>query len=486
MKRRWIVKSFIHSILLALILMPLALRQSGIGRAEQPPPQPQDTPVAQTEVSQNVRFIPLVSKEYPLPPKVFGVETYTLDAWKLDSAKTAQSYWLRQATFSWASIEPVRTTPTPTYHWEYVNETGIQALAEKNINLIATIKFVPSWAQKYPGYSCGPAAEQALDEFAQFVAALVERYSVPPYNIKYWEIGNEPDVDHTVIPPDEVFGCWGDKDDYYYGGGYYAQMLKSIYPAVKNVNPYAQVMIGGLLMNCDPTHPPSGSECREGRFMEGILRNQGGAYFDILSYHAYAYYNPGKIYEATPAWAPRGGVFYGKLSYLREIMAQYGVSKPLLLTEAPLACHPFTPGCNPVGDDFLDKQADYVTWVYVRSWAENLMGTIWYTLEDSGWYSTGLYSAGAARPAYYAFKFSASELNDAKLVRAITQYPGLTGYEFRDSTKLIWVFWSPDYLARSITLPADVIRVLDKFGDQISPVNGAIAVTAPVYIELSP
>ena len=65
------------------------------------------------------------------------------------------------------------------------------------------------------------------------MAEAVERYSAPPYNVIYWEVGNEPDIDPSLVDGDEIYGCWGDKTDAYYGGGYYAEVLKQVYPAVK-------------------------------------------------------------------------------------------------------------------------------------------------------------------------------------------------------------------------------------------------------------
>jgi len=49
------------------------------------------------------------------------------------------------------------------------------------------------------------------------MSELVTRYSKPPFNIKYWEIGNEPDIDPSLIAPTEPFGCWGDQNDEFYG-----------------------------------------------------------------------------------------------------------------------------------------------------------------------------------------------------------------------------------------------------------------------------
>jgi hypothetical protein len=76
---------------------------------------------------------------------------------------------------------------------------------------------------------------------------LVSRYSVAPYNVKYWEIWNEPDIDHTIFTSDSTFGCWGEQSDALgFGGGYYAQALQAAYPQIKAADPEAQVCSAGF------------------------------------------------------------------------------------------------------------------------------------------------------------------------------------------------------------------------------------------------
>ena len=57
-----------------------------------------------------------------------------------------------------------------------------------------------------------------FDDFGEFLAAAVNRYSGPPYNVRHFEIWNEPDIDPDLVPGDSLFGCWGDSDDDLYGG----------------------------------------------------------------------------------------------------------------------------------------------------------------------------------------------------------------------------------------------------------------------------
>jgi hypothetical protein len=431
--------------------------------------------------------LPLIGKSFPPPPPVFGAETYNFFKWKINKANLAKVFWLRNAAFSWAAIEPTRPAPDPTYNWDLVNNAGLIDAYNHNLTVIAIIKDTPGWArmQKYSAYQCGPIDASALDEYAQFIYDLVARYSQPPYNIRYFELGNEPDVDPTALGTDYSprYGCWGNERDPYYGGGYYAEMLKYAYPAVKAANPESQVLIGGLLLDCDPTHPPTGKNCLAAKFLEGILRNQGAAYFDILAFHGYSGYSQGKIIDETNQnFAARGGQIVGKVDFLHSVMAQYGVNKPLMMTETALNCWP-TDECYPPNDTFLQLQADYVVSAYVRSWSLSLTGAIWYTLEDSGWQQTGLHTGQTSRPAYNAYVFMTNELKGATIGQALTQFAGLKGYQFTTPTKRIWVLWAPDGMtSQTITLPGNVSLIYDLYGNSI-PVAVPITVLHPIYIE---
>lgn len=85
----------------------------------------------------------------------------------------------------------------------------------------------------------------------------------------------------------------------------------------------------------------------------------------------------------------------GKALFLREVLSSYGWDKPLLHTEGALLCpSSFKTSCNPPGPAFYEAQADYVVWLYVRNWAEGLLGTMWYTLDGPGWQESALLDGG--------------------------------------------------------------------------------------------
>ena len=442
---------------------------------------PEGAPALQNQTA----HLPLIAMNHPLPPPIFGTEMKSTSVQSAELADDAGVNWLRFSAFDWDRIQPTSASP---YYWQAVDESSLKNAADKGLEIIATIKYAPEWAQKVPGSFCGPIKQDALDEYARFLSALVRRYSQAPYYIQYWELGNEPDVDPMLVGPRHVFGCWGNENDPYYGGGYYAEMLKAAYPAIKAADPRAQVLIGGLLLDCDPTHPPQGKDCKPAKFLEGILRNGGGDYFDIVSFHGYPLYDGSLQWdEHFPSWEARGGVVLGKIDFLREVMASYGVDKTLMHTEGALLCHHNSPMCNPPEPEFYQDQADYVVWLYVRNWAQDLQATIWYQFEGPGWRHGGLLDGDQQpKPAYDALQFLSQELDGAKYNQAVTAYPSLEAHEFSAPGKKVWVLWAPDEQPHTITLPASADRVFDKYGNQLVPTDNTISILHPTYIEWAP
>ena len=258
------------NILALFFLLTASISPGAISTGSFPIDEQTDQNRSQALLSENDIYLPIVIRDYSGPPLIFGVETrIPEDTDILDKARSANAYWVRSHVFSWDLIEPVDTTPD-NYHWEYVDSQALIDASARRLHVIATIKMTPYWAQKYKGVYCGPIDRDYFSDFTEFLIAAVKIYGNPPYNVKYWELGNEPDVDRRLVAPDSDFGCWGEESETYYGGEYYADMLKVAYPAIKSIDPDAKVLIGGLLLDCDPTNPPVDEEktCKPSKFLE--------------------------------------------------------------------------------------------------------------------------------------------------------------------------------------------------------------------------
>lgn len=431
---------------------------------------------AEDEPAYQVLF-PLVSNDHPLPLSVFGVEVNRGWVMKtLQKAQQAQVSWIRYNGILWHDVEAQRGV----IDWSLLSDFEVDMIALNQAGIIpmVIIRGTPTWAQipnsQYTGYFCGPIDDSALSDFANFVTAVVERYSKPPYNVHYWELGNEPDVDPDYVYPDAPYGCWGDDADTYYGAARYTRMLKVAFTAIKAADPTAKVILGGLLLDCDPTNSPSNYTCISGNFLEGILRNGGGQYLDIVAYHSYPFWYASTETDwdlAVAKWAKRGGTLLGKQEFLREVMARYGVNKPLMMNEGGLMCgYKETDSryewCQDV--EFNHLQANYLVRMYIRGWSANLDGVAWYTLNGPGWREGGLLNSDSSpRVSYDSFEFLRYLLVDAKYVQQLA-FGTLEGYEFVDldsSGRRYLIYWSNDTSTSMVNLPADTVAVYDRYGN---------------------
>lgn len=415
---------------------------------------------------------------------------YPVQAYWIDSVIKSGLHWTRLDIFFWDKIEPQKQDP-PRYDWSQVDEASIIKLSENGIQLIAGILFTPEWAQKYSGVACGPIAEAEIERFADFMSALVKRYSQPPYNIKVWEIGNEPDIDHKFVSPRSGFGCWGDSSDPYYGGGYFAKVLQAVHPRIKEADPEAMLLPGGLLLDCDPSHLTSdqneaNEECLAGHFLEGVIQAGGGAYIDGISFHGYDYYDNqlgqyGNM-NWNSNWQTTGPVWVTKLAYLRSLLDSAGLENlPFYLTELATICGRDGSEEYCRTPDLQQTKAIYAVQSLAIAKAEKLEAIIWYGIE--GWRASGMLQQGKPLPIYTAMTFFEAELGGAEYTRRIQESPNITGYAFSKAGQEIWILWSIDKVPQPIELKEIPKALYNVEGQEILPLSKTIHVTvSPVYI----
>ncbi len=463
-------------------------------RVEDIPEDPSAAPTGDISPGLDVNPASQPASEYQGQSVMYGTESHNL-AFQASGQLIQDSglNLIRHNALRWHKIEEIEGER----NWDAAADTEefLITASANGLDTILIVRGTPAWAQLVDGSSCGPIKPEKLAAFRDFMVAAVNRYSAPPYNVNYWELGNEPDVDPSVVKPKSVFGCWGDDDDPYYGGGYYAEMLKTVYPAIKEVDPEAKVLLGGLLLDCDPVFPPAGEECGSGNFFGGVLRNGGGNFFDIVSFHAYPYYSgpsygfPSLYYDDQhPKWGDRGGVVLGKVQFIRQVMDTYSVDKPIFHTEGSLLCHPQNKiDCDPPGDGFFEAQADYLIRLYVRNFANGVSGTFWYQFEGPGWRLGGLLDDDQnPKPAFNALIALTDKLSGTTLSGSVTQFEGIEGYEFNSDKKTVWVLWSPDEVDILVDPPPNLSVAYDKYGNEITPGGTGITVNSPVFFELNP
>lgn len=430
-------------------------------------------------------FLPALFRGHPLET-LYGTESGPFTAPEgFDLMVSAGISWARRNAVEWSSVEAVEGV----YDWSALSglEAELIHARQRHVEPIVIVRDAPDWAQKYPGYDCGPIRQDKFDEFAAFMTELVNRYSPPPYKVKYWEFWNMPD--HPLSSTITEYGCWGEPGDTtYYGGDYYAEMLKVVYPAVKAADPEAQVLHGGLLLDCDPDNPPPvNPTCDIGNFFPGVLANGGGDYFDGVSFHALDYYGDELGVFGNPNWYTAydttGTVVEAKVQFVKDTLSTYGVTgKFLMNNRSGLLC--YAPWGMTCGETFETTKAYYVAQVYADSSALGLRGNTWEFWWDR---NSELYESDLTPlPAYYAYETSRQILGEASYLQDIMGYPGVSGYEFSRANDDLWIVWSLDGANHAITLPGTPVAIYDVDGDPVAITNPLTVGLEPYYILWGP
>lgn len=467
-------------VLMALMMLYGRSQATTIGEATPgsvPPP-----------ITNHSLYLPIVLHNVNLhpDPTVFGMQIYSIIPpthlyypYLIES----QADWVRTILY-WNWVEPVNLTPDG-YNWTNPDNYLSLALADMgNRNLIVTVRNVPEWAAEHPNGVLYPAA---LPEFAEFMGALVERYDGDGLDdapgspvINYWEMYNEPDNGSSLWEP-----SWGDY------GAEYAQMLQAIYPAVKNANPQAQLVFGGLALDWFEDQGGTFVE----HFLDDVLAAGGGDYFDVMNFHIYP--------SLAPNWTTQGVGLKEKAEFVRQTLATYGLSKAMIVTEAG-----WYGDDQPVGwPTGPEVQASYVVQFFTQSLAADVDVTIWFMLHDvAADFTFGLITNSnppMTRPSYTVYQTAVAELSMAQFQRQLP--PAETGtewmeaYQFSRNGRPYYVAWlNPVDSSETVplSLPGTQAHVRTMSGVQTTLMDGddgtvdgritAPITAAPRYIEIQP
>jgi len=400
--------------------------------------------------------------------------------------------WVQSSAVNWSKIEPVEGQRK----WELLENKEKEWLDATNLGLrlIITVHYVPDWAQAIPGKSCGPVHPEKVLAFARFMYDLVDRYSRYPYNVTYWQIWNEPDASYKLVDDDSPFGCWGEfQDNFYQDGQYYGDVFTQVYTEIKRANPDAQVLIGGLMLDCSPLRPGElvesvvdSDECITSEFLEGILTVTGGDHFDGISFHAYDYYfrEPGKYGNNNWMTSWSLGETAGKLKakFIRALLDEYEITGKILVnTETALLCGRTGDEDFCLTEDYSLTKSAYLIISNVNALADGLTANLWYSLR--GWRGSQLVDDSLIpNNTYEALKFNTEIIGYAEYVARLNLQEGLIGHQFRTPHGEVQVIWAVTEQSIQYT-PNDVapFLVYDMFGNVILASPLTISYT-PIYI----
>jgi len=256
------------------------------------------------------------------------------------------------------------------------------------------------------------------------------------------------------------------------------------------------VLIGGLLMDCDPVNPPAGKDCKPSKFLEGILRNGGGPYFDGVAFHAYDYYGNGLGAYSNSNWHVQSGangpVIAAKANYVRSLLSTYAVAGKYLLNTESAMLWGCPGGCT---SDFEWTKAYYLAHAYGMAISLDLKANVWYSVLGWPGRNTALLRSDLTPyPAYSAFKAGRAVLGDAAPLGQIAPADvggaaGVVGYKFKRGTNVVWLIWSQDNGSHTVTLPKVPVGVWDVLGNRL-PASASLTLSAPgrllAYVEFRP
>lgn len=407
----------------------------------------------------------------------------------LDALGQSGADWAR-VRIDWSIIQPA--PPPADYVWGPYYDEKLALVAETGVRLIATVGDPPEWAADE---RCAPIYPGRMDDFAQFLTELVNRYQLPPYNIKHWELINEPDGTTSGLG-DVGLGCWAnqntDED-----GVRYAEMLQVASDAIRRADPGATVLMGGLAYDWFTEY--GGPFDRY--FPDDVMKAGGGDYVDVLNLHYFpdfrrewerwdarscdrrlgwlngptcgdTFDGEGEVFEAV------GLDLVAKTSYFRRrIHTCFGLDKPLWVTE--LAEHGYSDDTTA-----LTRQARYVIRGYARGLAAGVENITWYALTapNDGFEQDLLFDDWTPKPAYVAYQTMAGELKGYVYSHDWSVWAS-DGCPFPDpprgyrAVREAYVFrtpcgqektvaWSDEADGATLSFtPADRLRVIDRQGE---------------------
>ncbi|AEA47549.1 beta-galactosidase [Archaeoglobus veneficus] len=183
---------------------------------------------------------------------------------------------------TWQAVEPEEGK----YDFSFVDEV-VRHSQDENLCLLITVEPFANWDQdkchgdEYWGKMPLPSGKEKIkvgkpcdmEAYREFLRRLVERYDgdgvddMPglKYPIKYWEIMNEPDMQGK--DPWDLKFFLGTPEDY-------LEILKVSYETIKEADPEAKVVMGGM----------SGMLDKFVEFWEPII-GEAANYFDIANIH---------------------------------------------------------------------------------------------------------------------------------------------------------------------------------------------------------
>lgn len=326
----------------------------------------------------------------------FGMcQVFWCDAVCRNYAVEAKVKWIRE-DFLWQNIEPTKGN----FDFSGYDERVDEVLAD-GFNIIGICAYNNPWSSG----NVAPNTEEHYQDYANYVSALVQRYKG---KIMYWEIWNEPDVDHFWRPEPDAIN--------------YTNLLKYAYIAAKEVDPSVKILgLGGV--------DSGNTEYIKTAFQNGALN-----YMDIIALHPYG---DSAIFEISTQ--------YQSLDVIKNLMSNYNSNIPIWVTEVGYPT--YNKGINE------GRQAELLVRVYISLLSKGVENIFWYNLIDDPDYAPaeddtvphfGLFDSNLSpRKSYFSYKNMATLLEGYKVSKEYNIGEDCKAILFEKSTnEQILILWT--------------------------------------------
>lgn len=300
----------------------------------------------------------------------------------LDMIKSIGATWIR-TDWDWNLMITKQAGLYSFDHFDQMMET----VDYKRLNALAIITLRPNFKKSNQ------------DEWKDFIRTEVNHFK----QVKNWEILNEVDLIRGWYP--DVYAMD------------YVKLLKSGYQAVKEGNKKANVLFSGLA-NTDS------------QYLDSILCENVGEYFDIMNVHRYNHKKSEP--EELLAYFQR----------LHDKLEKYHINKPVWLTES---------GCTTLEGWNTEKEQAYrLPRIYLISFACGIDKVFWYrsrsrelNLNDPEDFFGLWHKDYSPKPAYYAYR-TLTKMCPSKSIRPKLEKNGkvyVASWK-RPDAKKVWAMWT--------------------------------------------
>ncbi len=276
-------------------------------------------------------------------------------------AAAAGFHWLRQE-FPWEDIEihgkgDFQDRRNRPYRSAWEKYDHIVSLAEKyHMELIVRLSNPPAWSRAR-GNEIGPyAPPDNLEDFGDFVYAVVSRYKG---RVRYYQIWNEPNI----------YPEWGEQP---VSPEAYTELLKVAATRAREADPHVVIICGALAANIE-YGPRNMSDTL---FLQRMYDAGAAPYFDIMSVQGYGLWSGPTDRRMNPRV-----INFSRPMLIRDIMVRNGDGdKPIWISEMNWNAAP--PDVPPVyGRVDEATQARYLVLAYERirrEWPWLGVANVWY------------------------------------------------------------------------------------------------------------